>query len=213
MASTNEQNDQIPFPTASTLATPAIPGFFPKTPAGDAYGQNEGVLEQAGRELSPVKESESSDDTAEAQHDKQVAFGAGLLGAGVGLVLGGPVGAVIGGGLGAVGALEHEGLKHKIEHDGIKGDVPVDVSSDDHAPAAPDATLEKQMHDSPAQRELAAAAGAGTGAAAAAPLSQLLSGGAGAHDLNQEIEEPSTVSPTSSATPAQPESILDMVSS
>lgn len=207
----------VPEPSpAMTMATPAPPGFWPKTPApGQGYDQSEGVLEQAGRDLSPQPKNSTLDDPAEAEQDRKVAIGAGLAGAAVGLVLGGPVGAVLGGGLGSLGALEHEGLKHRLQHESATDDAAHEGPVSDNAPAAPDATLQKQMQQSPAQRELAAAggAGAGAGAGAAAPLSQLLSGGAGAHDLNQEVEIPATTAESSSLNvPAQQESVLDMVS-
>lgn len=172
--------------------------MYPATPAADgAFGQHEGVLEQAGRNL----DKGDSVDAETAKQDNNKAFGAGLLGAVAGGLVGGPIGALVGGGLASVGALEHAALKHKAEHDqGPTTSLPGTV-------AAPDATLSKQMSESPAQRELAAAGGA----ASAAPLSQLLSGGAGAHELEREVEEPAvTASLAETAVPS--ESVVDMVS-
>lgn len=160
-----------PFNRADTLPTPHPPGFFPDTPAGDQYNQNEGPLEDAGRSLAPAI----------------------LVGAGSGLALGGIVGAVIGAGVASLTSVEKDGLQEKLHDEGapqvetIKEEeitTPAANASDvgDIERHEKDLTAE-QMATSPIQREVG-----GTGE----EMTQLLGGATGAAVVDNELSEPST---------------------
>lgn len=180
-----ESNTSYPLPSpAPELPTPHAPGFFPETPAFDAYAQNEGPLEKAGRDI-PVNQ------------DK--ALGGALLGAGVGALLGGPIGALVGGGVAGLAGLEEQGLHAKFG----KSPAQQQVEATEHKTAA-------ALKESPAQRMLAE-----DGGSQQESLSALLAGGAGAHTLDREVDEPTAekVDPaTLSGLPVAHESVVDMVS-
>lgn len=89
-----QQETLLPEPSpAPTLATPLFPGFFPATPSTDAYAQQEGPLEQAGRDLPNTSSP-----------------GSVILGAAGGFLLGGPVGAAMGASLLGLRSIEDEAL-------------------------------------------------------------------------------------------------------
>lgn len=100
------------------------------------------------------------------------------------------MGLLAGATLGTAAGLEEQGLQQKLDHAGGQ-----------QKDAVPD------LSNSPAQRML--------GEGGSEPLSALLSGGAGAHLADREVEEPTTDKPSAaelSGLPVQDETSLDMVS-
>lgn len=120
------ESTRAPEPSpAPTLATPHFPGFFPSTPGDDAYSQQEGPLEQAGRDL------------------PNTSSGSVILGAAAGILLGGPVGAAMGASLAGLYNIEGEALAAR--HLGGK-------SVDDKEPVV--TPQEQALSDTPIGREV-----------------------------------------------------------
>lgn len=122
-------------------------------------------------------------------------LGGALLGAGVGALFGGPLGALVGGSVGGIAGLEEQGLRSKFGN----------------SPAGQQQVTEERtaaaLQQSPAQR-LVGNDGDGS-------VSALLAGGAGAHVVDRELDEPvaEQVQPgTLSGLPVADESVVDMVS-
>lgn len=121
-------------------------------------------------------------------------LGGALLGVGVGALFGGPLGALVGGSVGGIAGLEEQGIRSKFGN----------------SPAGQQQVTEERtaaaLQQSPAQRLV--------GNDDDGSVSALLAGGAGAHVVDQELDEPAAdqVDPgTLSGLPVADESIVDMV--
>ncbi|SCV71088.1 BQ2448_2676 [Microbotryum intermedium] len=190
------------------LPTPHAPGFWPETPAADAYLQNEGPLEQAGRAMQPIH---SIDHTIPAEHD---ILAPAILATGAGLLLGGPVAGIVAGLAAGVAGLEKQGLKKGLAHtDTPNGQFGATQSQDvtpkgspsaSHSatlvPAEPSPSGSTSTHvpeDLTEQKTQAALAASPAqqmlgGEETHKELSALVSGAAGTAVVDMELEEPTT---------------------
>ncbi|KDE07551.1 hypothetical protein MVLG_02222 [Microbotryum lychnidis-dioicae p1A1 Lamole] len=179
------------------LPTPHAPGFWPETPAADAYLQNEGPLEQAGRSMGPLHSEETTEEPMRAEHD---VLAPAILATGAGLLLGGPVAGVVAGLAAGVAGLERQGLEKGLAHTDTPNEQLGTTQSQDVTPKGSpsskhtatlvpeDVTEQKTqaaLAASPAQQML-------RGEDAHQDLSALVAGAAGTAVVDKEIEEPTT---------------------
>ncbi|SCZ99357.1 BZ3500_MvSof-1268-A1-R1_Chr3-1g05967 [Microbotryum saponariae] len=193
------------------LPTPHAPGFWPETPAADAYLQNEGPLEQAGRSMGPLHSEESTEEPMPAEHNL---LAPAILATGAGLLLGGPVAGVVAGLAAGVAGLERQGLKKGLAHTDTPNEqlgtsqsqdvTPKGSPSSKHtatlvpAEPSPSGSTSTQVPEDLTEQKTQAALAASPaqqmlgGEDAHQDLSALVAGAAGTAVVDKEIEEPTT---------------------